>query len=197
MRYPADHKQRTRERILDAAATVFRRQGFAGGSVDEVMAEAGLTPGGFYSHFASKDLLFLESVVRALRESRIIRVSDNAGQAGPEPLRRIATRYLSPLHRKSLADGCVLPALLPELGRQPPAARQSFEETLLEIVHGLAPHLNDAAPETAEPQILAILSVLIGGMMLARAVSSETLADQILAACRALIETQLPPPSIP
>ena len=128
MRYGADHKEKTRQRILDAAAVVFRRQGFQAGSVDDVMSEAGLTAGGFYAHFESKDDLFAAALVDTLRQARIVYGKDDEQLEGDERIASIAAKYLSPAHRKQVERGCAMPPLLADLPRQSPATRQAFEE---------------------------------------------------------------------
>lgn len=191
MRYPPDQKEKTRRRILEAAAIVFRRQGFQGAGVDAVMAEAGLTAGGFYSHFDSKDALFAEAFAETLRQARTIRGKEDEHLAGPDRIRAIAGKYLSPAHCRMADQGCPMPPLLAELSRQDESARRAFQECLAEIVDSLEPHL--AADESARraDQGFAVLATMIGGITLARAVADESLSDRILAACREQIETLL------
>jgi TetR/AcrR family transcriptional repressor of nem operon len=192
MRYPPDHKQQTRERILTAAIAVFRREGFAAAGVDGVMAEAGLTAGGFYAHFKSKNELLAAALVQALRDARLLRGLDDASASGSERVSRIVAKYLSPAHRKALERGCPMPPLLAELARQDVPARQAFEIALEELVKGLAGNLRQSKTHPADEQALAMLSAMIGGMTLARAVADEALADRILLATRRMIESQLP-----
>lgn len=193
MRYPSDHKEKTRQRILDAAAVVFRRRGFQAGSVDEVMAEAGLTAGGFYAHFGSKEELFAEAFLQTLRQARTIHGKESGELEGAERVRSIVSRYLSPAHRQMIDQGCPMPPLLGDLPRQSEATRQSFEEIVLEIAASLQDHLGDDRPGERSDRALAILAVLIGGMSLARGVADEKLADRVLAACRSLIDSSLDP----
>src|SRR5688500_18866737 len=134
MRYPPDRKQATRRKILNAALTVFRRKGFEGAGVDAVMAEAGLTAGGFYAHFKSKEALFAEALVDALKNARLIRGLDDEGVVGPQRIRNIVGKYLSPAHRRFVTRGCPMPPLLGELARQNETARRDFETVLLDIV---------------------------------------------------------------
>jgi len=125
MRYLPDHKGQTRRRILDAAAAVFRRQGYRGAGVDAVMQEAGLTAGGFYAHFPSKEALFAETLADALRQSRLFGGADFDHLAGPDWVRAVAAFYLSPAHRRLVGQGCPLPPLLAEVARASPEARQA------------------------------------------------------------------------
>lgn len=186
MRYAADHKEKTRERILAAAATVFRRKGFSAGSVDDVMREAGLTAGGFYGHFSSKDELFLESLMQTMREARVLRGLDESAD-GTDRVRSISRKYLSGAHRRMIEQGCVMPPLLADLSRQDESARQVFQKMLVKVAATYGPHLGDSAPRD---RAFAILAILIGGMTLARAVD-DALSERILAACREFIDESL------
>lgn len=194
MRYAADHKQKTRQRILDAAAIVFRRKGFAGGSVDDVMAEAGLTAGGFYAHFHSKDELFAEALLQTLRQGRVVYGKDDTNVAGAERVQAIARKYLSPAHRRMVDRGCPMPPLVADLARQSPATRRAFEKIVAEIMASLEPHLSTGEGTQEPDQALAILALMVGGLSLARAVADEGLADRILAACRQLIDSAISTP---
>jgi TetR/AcrR family transcriptional repressor of nem operon len=200
MRYAADHKPQTRQRILTAAARVFRRQGFQAGSVDDVMAEAGLTAGGFYAHFKSKDALFAAALVETLRQGRVLRGTDNPQDeqlTGSARVRSIAGKYLSTAHRRLVEQGCPMPPLVSELTRQSPATRRAFEAVAREIAAALAEHLPGDKPAERSDQALALLALMIGGLSLSRAVADEALADRILAACRQLVDQSLnsPPPA--
>lgn len=193
MRYPADQKQKTRQRILDAAAVVFRRQGLQAGSVDRVMGEAGLTAGGFYAHFASKEALFSETFTSALREARLVFGEGLQHLSGADRIRAIADKYLSPAHRQMIDQGCPMPPLLAELPRAGEPAQRAFQEILSELIAALEPHLEKDDENTADDKALALLATLVGGMALARAVADEALADRILAACRNQIDASLEP----
>ncbi len=179
MRFPTDQKAKTRERILDAAATVFRRQGFAGGGVDAVMKEAGLTAGAFYAHFLSKDALFAETIVHALRKSALYTGPHLDGLSGAEWVAAVVGRYLSPKHRERPESGCPLPPLLSEVARGPESAKAGFEGELRAAAELIARHLPDSGDGA-----LAILALMVGGMVLARGVADRELSDRILAACR-------------
>jgi len=191
MRYPSDQKQKTRQRILDAAAAVFRRQGLQAGSVDKVMGEAGLTAGGFYAHFTSKEALFSETLTSALRQARLVFGEGLQHLSGDDRIRAIAGKYLSTAHRRMIDQGCPMPPLLAELPRAGEPARRAFEEALGEMIAALEPHLEGDDENAAPDQALALLATLVGGMTLARAVADEALADRVLAACRNQIDVSL------
>ena len=191
MRYPTGHKEQTRRRILDAAAAVFRRQGFAATGVDQVMAEAGLTPGGFYSHFGSKAELLAEAMTHALRNGPSLLNPSHEG-SGPEWLSEAAQKYLSREHRSRPETGCSLPPLLAEVGRADAATKQAFESVFGEAVDSLAERLG-----TDRAGVYPLLATLIGGLSLARAVNDERLAEEILSSCRSFLEGAAGPPGAP
>jgi TetR/AcrR family transcriptional repressor of nem operon len=188
MRYPPAHKEATRQRILDAAAVVFRRLGYQGAGVDAVMQEAGLTAGGFYAHFASKEALFAETLGHALSETRTLGSPGIDHLAGMEWLRKVAARYLSVAHRRQVDRGCPLPALLPEVARASQHSRQALEARLRQVAANIESHLPPTQDNMAQNRALAVLAVLVGGMTLARAVADESLSDRILAASRCFVE---------
>jgi len=187
MRYPADRKAKTRLKILDAAAVVFRRDGFQAGSVDKVMAEAGLTAGGFYAHFPSKEALFLEVLVTSLRESRLGRIAEGGPGNEVQRVESLIVSYLSLDHRQAVETGCALSPLLSELPRAGAKAREAFGVALDEVASALGSLLPDSAfgPSQAD-RALALIALLVGGITVSRAVTDETLAHRILFACRDL-----------
>src|SRR6201981_756293 len=143
MRYSLEHKARNREKILAMAARSIREHGGDTSGIGTVMKKAGLTKGGFYRHFASKDVLFVEAVTRASHEIGTGNVE--AAKSAPEgqALRAIIERYLSTGHANSPGMGCVLAALGPELTRKPlsvrkriEAIRDAYRERLLPFVPG-------------------------------------------------------------
>ncbi|MFC7532906.1 TetR/AcrR family transcriptional regulator [Actinoplanes sp. GCM10030250] len=160
-----------RERIVATAARMFRERGIAGVSVADVMAETGLTHGGFYKHFASKDALVAEAVGRAFRE-----------QAGalPDGREALLDAYLSPDHRDHPGGGC------PSAGFGGDVARAigggGTRAAYAKGVEGFATHLGPGG----EPD-LAALSTMVGAMILARATAGTDLSDRILYAARAAL----------
>jgi TetR/AcrR family transcriptional regulator, transcriptional repressor for nem operon len=185
MRYSPEHKTATRRRIVSAAARQFRARGLEAVSVADVMAEAGLTHGGFYAHFASKDDL----VAEALREGKGVGAGKlrEAAQAAPpgEALAAVVDTYLSRSHRARRDTGCILAALAPEASRDTPAARQA----LAERSQGLAEAVQSALPpgmfsgDTAR----AITACMVGGLILARLEDDAADGERVLAACRDFI----------
>lgn len=180
MRYTKGHKDHSRERILKAAARKFRRQGIAATGITGIMAEAGLTNGGFYSHFRSKNDLVREGLERALDE-QLRPLAE--GDAAPGQLNELIRYYLSAEHRDRPHAGCASAALLSEIARQPRVIRKAYtarmREFLEQLVRRLPPNNSSrASHETA----MGIFAVLVGALQLARAVEDPVMSDAILAA---------------
>ena len=190
MRYRPGHRTQTRARILAAASQAFREKGFVAASVDDVMAAAGLTAGAFYAYFASKEALIVETIGLALRESGERFFPGLDGLEGPSWLHEFARRYLSRAHRDEVAEGCALPTLTTGVARQGHAARQVFEEHLLQLVESCAAKWPPGAGPETQDRVLAVFALCAGGLMLARAVDDPTLSDRILRACRRLVTAE-------
>ena len=187
-------KQRTRERILASAGRVFRREGYAGSGVDELMREAGLTHGGFYAHFRSKEALFAEAVVAALGRTAELMGTGPEDREGVAWLRAAVRRYLSRPHLRAVEEGCALPALVSELGRAGDAPREAFEARLLELLADAGEKAPPGPGLDPQDRVLATVALCVGGVSMARAVKDPALADRILAACRALAVPEAVPP---
>ena len=178
MRYGKDHKQATRQRILKAAGRRFKHDGIDGAGVAAVMADAGLTNGAFYAHFASKEDLVanvLADQLRAQRHSFDAQPRDRAG------LEAFIRSYLSPQHRDQCADGCPSAALLEEIARRPAATKQVFTDELLATADDIAERLDPTDHEAARTDALTLFGIMIGTLQLARALTDRDLSDQLLA----------------
>ncbi|MES2817717.1 MAG: TetR/AcrR family transcriptional regulator [Pseudomonadota bacterium] len=176
-----DKKAQTRDRILSAASAALVQRGPAGPSVGEVMGAAGLTVGGFYAHFESKDALMLEVFGKTLADRRAaLRELD---QKLPAAERRalMAAFYLSRKHRDAQDRGCPLPSSLPELSRLPEGFRQVLAQHLELLTAELA-----GSPEEAS-KVLADLALMVGGLALARALGPGDLSDRILRAAKSAV----------
>jgi TetR/AcrR family transcriptional repressor of nem operon len=184
MRVSREKFAANRERILEAAGLLFRDKGFGGVGLADIMQTAGLTHGGFYGHFASKEELAAEASRAALaRSERKWRHVVN-GAAG-RPLEALVDHYLSALQRDTPARGCVFPALGAEAARQGGAVKSAFTEgmeALIAILAEIAPGRTAAA---RRKRALAMFSTMVGAMLLARAVDRDTVSEEILAAAAA------------
>lgn len=184
MRYPASETAARHERILDAAARLYRDRGFEGVGVAEIMRAAGLTHGAFYAHFPSKAALAAEAVARAQQQSDQWVAGRTRG--ADDPRRAFLDSYLTADHRDSVGSGCPIAALGPEIARNP-AVRAGFTGRLRHTLSAMAKRLAGAdAKAAAEPHADAIrlLSTAVGALVLARAVDDPALSDAILAAAR-------------
>jgi AcrR family transcriptional regulator len=183
MRYPSDYKKQTRKKILAAAGNLFREKGYNGVGVDAIMAEAGLTAGGFYSHFDSKEALFSEVIKNVLsnRSSSLSTILE--GKEGEHWLKSLIKNYLSQFHRDNVIDGCPLPILTPDVTRSCNETRDNYEECLKVFLSEISKKMPEALVP-AEERAIALVSQLIGGLMLARAVKDKELSNQILLSCQ-------------
>src|SRR5215217_3389757 len=178
MRYGKDHKQATRQRILEAAGRRFKQDGIDGAGVAAVMSDAGLTNGAFYAHFKSKEDLVANVLAEQLRVQRERFRAAPSDRAGLESLIRA---YLSPEHRDQSADGCPSAALLDEIARRPVATRQVFTDELMGVIDDIAARLDPTDAEAARTDALTIFGMMIGTLQLARALTNPDLPDQLLA----------------
>src|SRR4051794_7746978 len=151
MRYSKDHKQATRQRIVEAAGRRFKQDGIDGAGLATLMSDAGLTNGAFYAHFTSKEDLVANVLSDQLRAQR---ESFDAGASDRAVLEAFVRAYLSPQHRDQCADGCPSAALLDEIGRRPQATRQVFTDELMRVVDDIASCLDPTHAEAARTDAL-------------------------------------------
>lgn len=186
MRYPPDHKRRTRERILDRASRLFRRHGYRGVGIDRIMAEARLTRGGFYAHFRSKQALFAAVIDRGTDFAR--RLREARGEGVPESVEgacAVVSAYLDPAHREQVARGCTLATLTQEVARSGPSARTAYARRVRELVDELEAHLPGGLPRRVRRErALAALILCVGGIGVARSVGDEALSREVLRTAR-------------
>jgi TetR/AcrR family transcriptional regulator, transcriptional repressor for nem operon len=180
VRYSTEHKQETRARVLKEAASAIRAKGPDGVAVTDIMARAGLTHGGFYAHFASKNELVREAVATMFDEVRDRMAAVGDGQDTKTSLRNVLAYYLSTEHRDDRAGGCPMPALSGDLTRVKGSARACFTQGVSDMTASIAAGLQSIGIENAEREAYALQAQLVGAVSLARAVDSETLSDVIL-----------------
>lgn len=185
MRYSREHKAETRERVLREAAKEIRARGPDNVAVTGVMARAGLTHGGFYAHFASKDALVKEAIGTMFADARRRTETIDANGEPHAVLRAYIDFYLSPAHRDSRDRGCPLPTLSGDFARSQSSTRARFGEGVVGIAGRLAVPLTKLGYGAAESH--ALLAQLVGAVALARAVGDAALSDAMLADTHAAI----------
>lgn len=175
--------QQSHERILDAAAHAVRRAGIAGVGVAEVMNEAGLTHGGFYAHFESRDALLAEALEHAgkLSNARVRERMRARTDAGESPLSALVNEYLSGAHMEALEQGCPVAAVSSDMQR----AQDTLRGVAQSRVRGLAALVADALPGDAPPGAAwALAASLVGAIQLARVLGPDGGGNEVLQACR-------------
>jgi TetR/AcrR family transcriptional repressor of nem operon len=182
-----DQKERTHTSILESATKLLRARGISGARVADVMKGAGLTVGGFYAHFASKEELVDDALRRLgseLRDELFARLEEKPAADRAEI---VVKRYLSPAHRSMKTLGCPFPAIVGEIGTTAPEHR----EVLAEEIDALAKRLESLVSKEGRAIALGIVALMVGGLSLARAVEGTDLSDEILRACRTLAASVL------
>jgi TetR/AcrR family transcriptional repressor of nem operon len=187
MGYSQAQKEKTHKRIVAIASKRFREKGLAGFGIAELMKEAGLTVGGFYKHFGSRDELVSEAVSAAFG---FCQRQKEAAESGGQPLsfEKLIDDYLSDLHRKNPGGGCAFSALAPEIARSDKRTRALTSEQVrddIELIAGLLPGKDRRA---ARSRAILTFSALVGAMSLARAVSDEALSQEILESAADLLK---------
>jgi AcrR family transcriptional regulator len=185
-------KQLSHDRIVETAARAIRRAGFHGVGVADIMKEAGLTHGGFYAHFASRNALLAEALERAGREStkRMATVCAQRQAKGASALRALVDGYLSEQHLASVESGCPVAALASEIPRQSAEVRAAAAQR----IRGLMARVQAALPSDAAPDSAAVIAgQLVGALQLGRALGGEAEGKALLAAARRNILAQYDP----
>jgi TetR/AcrR family transcriptional repressor of nem operon len=182
-------KERTHDRIVESAARAIRRQGFAGVSVAEIMKDAGLTHGGFYAHFPSREALLAEALDLGASQSVSLLESAEAETRG-KGLRSFIDRYLSDAHAQQPETGCTLAALGCETARQSPELRAVATRRLKQTLALIEGQLSGTAAERRETAI-GVMSTLVGALMLSRVVNEPDLARSFRSAGKRSLRDEL------
>jgi TetR/AcrR family transcriptional repressor of nem operon len=195
MPYSKEHKRRTREQILRAASHAFRAEGVGAVAIPKLMGQVGLTHGGFYAHFESKDALVAEACAAAFGEGGENLLTKVAEGAPGDELRAIIRAYLSRSHRDTPEVGCALPSLAAEIAREPAPVRHAFTQAVSGYLQQLGAYMptspadadapDDASHDAIGDDALVLLSGMAGALLLARAVDDPALSDRILRTSRA------------
>ena len=177
-----NRKEATHDRIVEAAARAIRRSGYGGTSVPDIMKDAGLTHGGFYAHFASREAMLAEAADRAGSEA--IAMLAHAASTAPSQhaLQKVLELYLSKEHLESKEVGCPVAALGSEMPRQAPEVRGAATRRIKEMIDLVARQSPDWGQPGAHEGALVTVSTMIGALVLARAVDDPKLSDAVRAA---------------
>lgn len=175
-------KEETHERIVQAAARAIRRHGYGGVGVADVMKEAGLTHGGFYAHFKSRDALIVEALARAGSDSsaNIARAAEARRGRGVSAFRAFVDSYLSEAHLQSMESGCPVAALGSDMARQSGSVRAASAERVDRLIGAVRGTL----PAASRGSAAAIASTLVGALQLARALGDNAEGRAVLGAAR-------------
>ncbi|WPO43963.1 TetR/AcrR family transcriptional regulator [Tardiphaga sp. 42S5] len=190
MRYSKEHKSAVHTRIVKAASALFREKGSRGAGVVDVMKAIGLTHGGFYQHFKSKDVLFIEALTHAMDQS-VARWRKAA--RGPTPTHRlkgVVDAYLTPRHRDNLADGCAVATMGAEIARESGAIHEAYAAKLEEMIGVLSERRPEGENAGVRKHALVALSAMVGALVLARATGKGALSQEILVATREGLSAQ-------
>lgn len=177
-RYAPEHKEATRRRMIETAGRRFKADGIDGSGIATLVADAGLTNGAFYGHFASKDDLVATVVADQLAAQA---ATIAALPTGRDSVVAYLRDYLSPAHRDDRAGGCPSAALLDEIGRCDVATREAYTAGAQSLIRAVATHLDQGDAELARVRAVGLVTLLVGALQTARAVTDPELSEQILA----------------
>lgn len=178
MKRPATRaKDVTHDRIVDAAARAIRRSGYGGTSVADIMKDAGLTHGGFYAHFESREAMLAEAADLAGGESVAMMQKIAATMAPQQALMAMMEAYLSKEHLEAIETGCATAALCSEMPRQAPEVRRVATRRIKEMVDLVSRQSPDWGQPGAHAQALVTVATMVGSLVLARAVDDSGLSD--------------------
>lgn len=181
MPYSAQHKEETRDRILTSAFKLFSSRGYDNVSINEIMADASLTRGGFYSHFENKSKLYHEAILYSAKNSKIAQGKPNEldNKAWMEELLN------SYLHRDNIVNNphCPLAALVTDVTVREPEVRKAYTKTFKGMANRIGSYVKSYS-NCSDETILATTAMIVGGLAIARAVSDVKLSNQILDNCR-------------
>src|ERR1700761_7703680 len=178
MRYSKEHKQETHERIVKRAAVRLREKGAHGIGVADLMKEAGLTHGGFYAHFDSREALLIEAFGYAMDRSMEYWRKTTAETSPEKRLATIVDSYLTAVHRDDPGRGCAVPTLGAEIAREGPKTRKAFAAKLDQMIDMMADQIMDVPRKNARKQAMAALATMMGTMVLSRIAGTGELSDE-------------------
>jgi TetR/AcrR family transcriptional regulator, transcriptional repressor for nem operon len=190
MPWSKDHKAQTRQKIVEAAAAAFRARGSASVGLADVMKDAGLTHGGFYAHFKSKDDL-IAAALKTINETRLARFHDAPARSNASKLEAAIDVYLTSRHREHPEDGCTIATLGSELAREGGKARGQISANARAWLDEFARHAPGGSQASRAREATGAFAAMIGGLILARAIEDPHLSDRVLADVRVFLHDAL------
>ncbi|MCG8465247.1 MAG: TetR/AcrR family transcriptional regulator [Xanthomonadales bacterium] len=187
MPYAPEHKIKTRQRIINSARSLFNQKGFNEVSIDEIMADAGLTRGGFYYHFRSKDALFTEAIetFKAPIEDKNSRYCiDQEKLNQREIAHALLDVYLSNMHLENVGLQCPMVALPSDISRSGPESREAYGSLMQRMSQVFKNAFTENSDEERQEMALVLSSLCVGGMVLARTIDNPHKSDAILDAAK-------------
>src|SRR6202166_4571194 len=184
MRYSREHKLETHQRIVKKASVRLREKGAHGIGVADLMKDAGLTHGGFYAHFDSREALVIEAFAHAM--DRSTERWRKIGETTPpdKRLAMIVDSYLTPVHRDDPGHGCAIPTLGAEIARESPKTRRAFAAKLEQMIDMMADQISDVSRKAARKQATSAIATMMGTLVLSRIAGNGEFSDEILGAGR-------------
>jgi TetR/AcrR family transcriptional regulator, transcriptional repressor for nem operon len=193
MRYSKEHKFQTHARIVKKASARLREKGAHGIGVADLMKDAGLTHGGFYAHFDSREALVIEAFTHAMDRSTEHWRKQAEEMPAEKRLSAIVNTYLSPLHRDNPGQGCAVPALASEISRESAKTRRAFASRMQQMIEMLAKQFHGMPPKAARKQAVSALATMMGSLVMARVAGNSEFSDEILKSGRdAVLERAKP-----
>lgn len=186
MPYSKEHKQKTRQRILESAGRLFTRKGYAAVSIDDLMQDAGLTRGAFYHHFADKDDVYAAAILSAAHQSPIATT-----QATNDPvgwLYTVLDAYLSREHIEGEDFSCPLAFLATDISNRQGPARKAYTRVYKGLVNTLASQLKNSSTGKTDETAMAITALMIGGVAVGRALDNSVVTEKLLSSCRNIVK---------
>jgi TetR/AcrR family transcriptional regulator, transcriptional repressor for nem operon len=179
-RYSDQHKDETKKQILLAAEVIWKSKGSTSVTVEKVMSEVGLTVGGFYGHFKSKEHLLAETLKFSLSKAYLRMFRDIEKKSGQNWLNAIVTRYMNLANHADLKTACPLPFLTPELARSKSKLKRDFADELSALLDCVLNQAPGSTPSSKKAKTLAILSCCMGAVVMAQALEGSPLAKEMI-----------------
>ncbi|CAM3725584.1 TetR/AcrR family transcriptional regulator [Rahnella bruchi] len=191
MRYESEHKPKIRERIVKEAAKAIRAKGPLQVSVAGVMSKAGLTHGGFYAHFASKEALLEAAIEQMFNQVMLRWEKNNQGLAAPQQLAAYIDFYLSPWHRDNRAQGCPVSALASETPRMSAPCQAEFARGIERIRAMIIRQLTEMGVDDPQTAAISVSAELMGSLSLARCEPDREISDALLESAKKALKRRL------